>query len=227
MKRTTTYLYTLLFAALALTGCVKDEPFVTTPPTTGITVINAVSDTVINFYYNGVRQSALTGIFPLQASALTSIPRGSQMLTFKQLYNNQSLNSVDTLFTLPVQIDSLGNNQRLNIYVGGINRSTAFKVIDTIVTDAQNARLKLVVASPRVTALRVFVGGNLEFTTSAFKTVRPYKNVGTGNKLIQIFPATGNTPIYSSTVALTGGRAYTLFTSGAGNSFRAGLITNQ
>ncbi|WP_345948631.1 DUF4397 domain-containing protein [Mucilaginibacter sp. PAMB04274] len=215
---------TLVLAA----SCVKNDPVVPVQATVNVNVINAISDSVIvNYYLNGTRLSSLTGIFPLASSGNTLLPRGNQVITIKRLYNNRQIDAPDTLFTFPVRLDSIGSSQRYSLFLGGVSRNTAFKIIDTLESDPANAKLKFVVASPAAPALKVYLNDTLRFTTTTFKSVSKFIPVGNGKKEIKIFTTTGTDPLYKGTVILNVSNSYTLFSSGSGKGFRAGLLTNR
>lgn len=222
------YIGLLAAVLFLLASCLKDEPTVTTTQTVSVNVVNATTVNAINFYLNGTRQNSVTGIYPLAANGYTALPLGNQVLAFKRLFNNQNFENADTLFTLPVRLDTLkSSDQRYSIFAGGFTRSTAFMVKDTIVSDTKNAKIRFVVASPEVTGMRVFMNDTLRFTSSAFKSVSTFKAVGNGQKVIKIFNGSSTTPIYTATVTLVANNVYTLFTAGNATTFKAGLISNN
>jgi hypothetical protein len=224
--RVTALLAPLLFAMAA---CVKNDP---APATTGlkvnVNVINA-SDDILNFYLNGTRQNSTTGIFPLANSGYTEVPYASQ-LAFRRLFNNQTFDNSEILFTVPVTVDTTGvANRRYSLFAAGLSNTTAFILRDTIVSDTKNAKLRFVVASPDVTKLKVTLNDTLRFTTTAFKSASVFIPVGNGIKVIEIRDATANTLLYTTRLPLTAGTNYTLFSQGrvTDKTFKAGLITNQ
>lgn len=226
MRKIITYIISLVALTLALASCVKNDPAVVENDPVNVNVINA-SDQVINFYLNGTRQNSVTGIFPLGANGYTQIPEGNQLLAFRKQFDKYQFKDADTLFTLPLRLDSVGPTVRYSIFTAGTTRSTAFHILDTLQSDAKNAKLRFVVASPAVTGLRVFLNDTLRFTSSAFKSVSTFNAVGNGQKVIKIRPAIGDNVLYTSTVTLNAGISYTLFSAGSGTNFRAGLVLNQ
>lgn len=216
---------TISFAVLilGLISCVKNDPAVVVNPSVSVNVINA-SEEVVNFYLNGTRQNNITGIFPLGASGYASIPRGNQLLAFRKQFNTTRFTDADTLFTLPLRLDSVGPGVRYSVFLAGTSRATAFTLLDTLQTDDNNARLRFVSASASVAGLRVFLNDTLRFTSSKFKEVSTFKPVGNGQKIIKICPATSNDVLYTSTVTLNVGSNNTLFSAGSGANFRAGLL---
>jgi hypothetical protein len=216
-----------LLAFCALASCVKNDPIITANAGVSVNVINA-TDEVINFYLNGTRQNSVTGIYPLAANGNVSIPFGSHLFTFRKLFDNQNFVNADTLFTLPVQLDSVGSNTRYSIFTAGLTRSTAFVLKEVLEPDAKNAKMRFVVASPNTTGLRVFIDGVLFLTGGGFKSSTEFAMLAPGSqKVITILPATGTVPLYTATITLTEGRIYTLFSQGSGATFKAGLIINQ
>ena len=215
----------VLFISLA--ACVKNEPTIRDPKTVQVNVINA-TDTVINFYLNGTRQNSLTGIYPLAANGYTALPIGTQLLAFRKLFDNQNFNDADTLFTLPVKLDSVASNTRYSVFAAGGRRNTAFTILDTLTSSTTTARLRFVVASPTVTGLRVFLNDTLRFTGSAFKSVSTFNEVSAGQKQVKIYAASNSTtPLYTGTIILSKGVIYTLFSQGTTANFKAGLLVNQ
>ena len=226
MSKSITYIFSLAALMLALASCVKNDPAVIVNDPVNVNVINA-SEEVLNFYLNGTRQNSVTGIFPLGANGYTQIPEGNQLLAFRKQFNTTQFTNADTLFTLPVRLDSVGSTVSYSIFIAGTTRSTAFTILDTLVGDAKNAKLRFVAASPAVTGLRVFLNDTLRFTSSAFKSVSTFNPVGNGQKVIEIRPANSNDVLYTSTVTLNANLNYTLFSAGSGANFRAGLVLNQ
>jgi len=224
--RIITLLTTLLFA---LASCAKNDPVVTVGIQVDVNVINA-SDDVLNYYLNGTRQNSTTGIFPLASSGYAKVPYGSQ-LAFRRLFNNQTFDNSEILFTVPVTADTTGAaNRRYSLFTAGPTSALAFITRDTIVSDSKNAKLRLVIASPEVTKLKVFLNDTLRFTTAAFKSTSVFIPVGaTGVKAIEIRDAATNGFLFGTRLNLTAGNSYTLFTQGrvADKSFKAGLINNQ
>jgi hypothetical protein len=222
-----TGLLTLL--VLTLAACVKNDAPVPVAQTVSINVINA-SEEVLNFYTNGTRQNSSIGLFPLSANGYTNIPYGG-LLTFKKVFNNQTFENADVLFSVPVDVDTTGaNNRQYSLFTAGLTSSSAFYTRDTIVTDSKNAKLRFVVASPQVTNLDVFMNDTLRFSTKAYKSASTFNAVGNGVKRLQIRAANSSTVLYSTSVTLAVGRCYTLFTqgnTGANPTFKAGLIVNQ
>jgi hypothetical protein len=215
-----------LLAFCALASCVKNDPIIRNNAGVNVNVINA-TDEVINFYLNGTRQNSVTGIYPLAANGYVSIPFGSKLFTFRKLFNNQSFVNADTLFTLPVQLDSVGAGTRYSIFAGGLTRSTAFVLKDVLEPDAKSAKMRFVVASPNTTGLRVFIDDALFLTGGAFKSATNFEILPTDKKIkIDILPATGTVPLYTTTFTFPAGSIYTLFSQGSGNTFKAGLILN-
>ncbi|MFD1257465.1 DUF4397 domain-containing protein [Mucilaginibacter terrae] len=221
-------LLTLLLFTMA--ACVKNDP---APTIVGlevnVNVINA-SDDILNFYLNGTRQNSTTGIFPLAASGYTDVPYASQ-LAFRRLFNNQTFDNSEILFTVPVTVDTTGtDNRRYSLFTAGPTANTAFILRDTIVSDTGNAKLRFVVASPETTKLKVTLNDTLYFTTTAFKSASVFKPVGgTGVKAVEIRDADTNTLLYSTRLTLNVGNNYTLFSQGrvTDRTFKAGLTTNQ
>lgn len=226
MSKSITYLFSLAAIIVTLASCVKNDPAVVTGGAVSVNVINA-SEEVLNFYLNGTRQNSVTGIFPLGANGYTPIPRGNQLLAFRKQFNTASFKDADTLFTLPVKLDSVGSTVRYSIFTAGTTRSNAFTILDTLESDSKNARLRFVTASPQATAFRVFMNDTLRYTSSKFKAVSTFSPVGNGQKVIKIRPATGDNVLYTSTITLNAGLSYTLFSAGSGANFRAGLVLNQ
>jgi len=216
------------FAALlcALVSCVKNDPAVATAPSVSVNIVNA-SEEVLNFYLNGTRQNNITGLFPLGANGYTPIPRGNQLLAFRRQFNTSKFTDADTLFTLPVRLDSVGLTVRYSIFLAGISRSTAFTILDTLQNDDKNARLRFVEASAAVTGLRVFLNDTLRFTTTTFKSASTFKPVGNGQKIIKIYPADSDKLLYNGIISLDANNNYTLFSAGSSANFRAGFFRNQ
>jgi len=226
MYKNITYIFSLAALIFALASCVKNDPAVVVNDPVNVNVING-SDQVLNFYLNGTRQNSVTGIFPLGANGYTQIPEGNQLLTFRKQFNTTKFTDADTLFTLPVRLDSVGPTVRYSIFTAGTTRNRSFIILDTLQSDAKNAKLRFVVASPDVTGLRVYLNDTLRFTSSVFKSVSTFNPMGNGQKIIKIRPAIGDNVLYTSTVTLNAGISYTLFSAGSGTNFRAGLVLNQ
>jgi hypothetical protein len=217
----------LCTAVLLLAGCVKNDPAPVQRGNASVDVVNA-SDNILNFYVNGTRQSVLTGIFPLSNNGYTTVPYGNQVLTFKQLFDKENFNNADTLFSLPVQLDSVSSTTRYSIFLGGITRNAAFMVKDDLTANSRNAKVRFVVASPSVTSFKVYFNDTLRYTATAFKAVSDFDTVGTGLKKIEIRQANTNKVLSTSTVRLNASRSYTLFSQGSTESnIRLGLVTNQ
>jgi hypothetical protein len=226
MRKHITYLFSLAASLLMLASCVKNDPAVQINESVNVNVINA-SEEVLNYYLNGTRQNGVTGIFPLGANGYTAIPGGDQSLAFRKQFNTSQFTNADTLFTLPVRLDTVGPNVRnYSIFTAGTTRSTAFTILDTLVSDDKNAKLRFVAASPAVTGIRVYLNDTLRFTSSAFKSVSTFNPVGTGQKIIKIRPANSDNVLYTSTITLDKGTNSTLFSAGSGANFRAGLVRN-
>lgn len=217
----------LAAVTLALASCVKNDAPVPSLGTVNLNVINAVTDTAINYYINGARQNSVTGIYPLSANGYSTVNIGQTNLAFRRLFDNQNYNYADTLFTLPVKFDSVAAGVRYSLFVSGLTRSTAFLIKDTLTSDAKNAMLRFVQASLSVKSLRVYLNDTLRFTTNGFKVVSKFTAVGNGKKVLKITPLNTNEVLYTSNITLTESRIYTLFTQGRQNNFRAGLILNQ
>jgi hypothetical protein len=226
MRKYITYLFSLAAVLLALASCVKNDPAVATNSPVNVNVINA-SEEVLNYYLNGTRQNGVTGIFPLGATGYTQIPRGNQLLAFRRQFDKYQYIDADTLFTMPVRLDSVGPTVRYSMFIAGINRNAAFTILDTLVSDTKNAKLRFVAASAGVTGVRVYLNDTLRFTVNAFKSVSTFNPVGNGQKIIKIRPASADNVLYTSTVTLNAGTNYTLFSAGSGANFRAGLVLNQ
>jgi len=225
MYKFLTFVVSFTVLLCALMSCVKNDPPVGSKATVNVNVINA-SDEVLNIYLNGTRQNNATGIFPLGSNGYTPISRGNQVLAFRKQFNTTNFTDADTLFTLPLRLDSVGPTVRYSVFIGGTTRSTAFTVLDTLQNDEKNARLRFVTASPAVTGFRVFLNDTLRFTSKSFKLASTFNPVGNGQKIIKIRPITGENVLYTSTVTLNAGLNYTLFSAGSGTNFRAGLVVN-
>ena len=223
MHKNLTYTISFAVSILALVSCVKNDPAVVVNPSVSVNIINA-SEEVVNFYLNGTRQNNITGIFPLGASGYASIPRGNQLLAFRKQFNTTRFTDADTLFTLPLRLDSVAPGVRYAVFLSGTSRATAFTLLDTLQNDDKNARLRFVAASASVVGLRVFLNDTLRFTTNKFKETSAFIPVGNGQKIIKICPATSNNILYTSTVTLDAGTTNTLFSAGSGANFRAGLL---
>jgi len=219
--------YIISFTALtmALASCVKNDVPVPSNGSVSVNVINA-SEEVLNFYLNGTRQNNVSGIFPLGATGYSAIARGNQVAAFRKQFNTTKFTDADTLFTLPIRLDSVGTGVRYSVFIAGTTRSTAFTILDTTAIDQKNARLRFISASPAVTGLRVYLNDTLRFTSNAFKSVSTFNPVGNGQKIIKIRPLNSNNDLYTSTVTLNAGLSYTLFSAGSGANFRAGLVLN-
>lgn len=214
--------YMLLMAA-----CVKNDPPVATQPAVSINVINATED-VLNFYLNGTRQNSTTGISPLGANGTVSIPYGS-VLTFKKQFDRFSYENADVLFTVPVNVDTVGTSKQYTLFAAGQTSNDAFFLRDTLVSDSKNAKLRFVVASPEVTKLKVSLNDTVRFTTTIFKQASIFTPVGNGAKTLIIRDADTNEVLFTTRIALAVNNNYTLFTQGkrgVNPTFRAGLIIN-
>jgi len=209
-----------------LTACVKNDPAPVKNTTVNVDVVNA-TDEVLNFYVDGTRQSILTGINPLTNNGYTLISYGARTFTFKKVFKTDTFGNIDTLFSLPVKLDSGSTNDRYSIFVGGLIRSQAFMVKDAIAADSKNAKVRFVTASPDMPAFRVYFNDTLVYTSSAFKSVQDFTKATASIKRVVIRPANANNILYTTSITVSSGRSYTLFTQGANSSFRAGLITNQ
>jgi hypothetical protein len=209
-----------------LAACVKNDPAPVKNTTVNVDVINA-TDNILNFYVDGTRQSILTGINPLASNGYTAIPYGTHAFSFKKQFDKDNFSNVDTLFTLPVKLDSGSTTDRYSIFVGGLIRSQAFMVKDAIAADSKNAKVRFVTASPDMPAFRVYFNDTLVYTSSAFKSVQDYTTATASLKKVNIRPVNANNILYTTNITVSAGRSYTLFTQGANSTFRAGLITNQ
>lgn len=210
-----------------MSACVKNDPPIATQPTVNINVVNATED-VLNFYLNGTRQNSTIGISPLGANGVVPIPYGS-VLTFKKQFDRFTYENADVLFTVPVNVDTAGTNRRYTLFAAGQTSADVFFVRDTLVSDAKNAKLRFVVASPEVTKLKVSMNDTLRFTTTIFKQKSIFTTVGNGAKNLVIRDADTNEILFTTKLILTVNNNYTLFTQGkrgANPTFRAGLITN-
>lgn len=217
----------LAILAMGIAACVKNDAPVPTPRTVNVNVINAVTDTVINFYINGTRQNSVTGIYPLGSNGYTPLAIGQTTIAFRRLFDNQNFNYADTLFTLPVKLDSMASEIRYSLFVSGLTRSTAFLVKDTLTSDSKNAMLRFIVASPSVKGLRVYLNDTLRFTTSTFKATSKFIAVGNGRKELKVRALNTDDVLYTTSFTLNEGRIYTLFSQGRSNAFRVGLNINQ
>jgi hypothetical protein len=209
-----------------LAACVKNDPPPVKNTTVNVDVVNA-TDNILNFYVDGTRQSILTGINPLASNGYTAIPYGSHTFTFKKLFNRDNFDNIDTLFSLPIKLDSGSTSDRYSIFVGGLIRSQAFMLKDNIAADSKNAKVRFVTASPDMPAYRVYFNDTLVYTSSAFKGVQDYTTATASIKKVNIRPVNANTILYTTNITVSAGRSYTLFTQGSNSTFRAGLITNQ
>ncbi len=209
-----------------LAACVKNDPAPVRNANVNVDVVNA-TDSILNFYVDGTRQSILTGINPAASNGYTAVPYGERTFTFKFLLNKINFNNVDTIFSLPVKLDSGSTSDRYSLFVGGFVRSQAFVVKDAIAADSKNAKVRFVTASPNMPAFRVYFNDTLVYTSSAFKGVQAYTAATPSIKKVNIRPVNGNNILYTTNITVSAGRSYTLFTQGANSTFRAGLITNQ
>ena len=219
---------TALFAVLLLfmAACIKNDAPVPEATTVNVNVVNA-SDEVLNFYLNGTRQNSTIGIFPLGASGYAGIPYGG-LLTFKRVFNNQSFENAEALFSVPVNVDTTGTQTRYSLFAAGLTSSNAFFVRDTISSDSKNAKLRFIVASTQVTKLKVYLNDTLRFATTEFKSSSGFNLVGNGLKRLEIKDGNTDARLYNTSFTLTAGTSYTLFTQGntANSTFKAGLIVN-
>jgi hypothetical protein len=215
-----------------LAACVKNDPAPVKNTTVNVDVVNA-TDEVLNFYVDGTRQSILTGINPLASNGYVPISVGARTFTFKKLFKTDTFANVDTLFSLPLQLafkkDTLSTTYRNSIFLGGLTRSTAFVLSDTLQTDAKNAKVRFVTASSKMPAFRVFFNDTLVYNSSSFKAVKGFTPYSASVKKVDIRPVNGNNVLYTTNITVLAGGLYTLFTqdAGANSPFRAGLITNQ
>lgn len=209
-----------------LAACVKNDPAPIRNTTVNVDVVNA-TDSLLNFYVDGTRQSILTGINPSTSNGYTPISYGARTFTFKKVFRTDNFSNTDTLFSLPVKLDSGSTNDRYSIFVGGLIRSQAFVVKDAIAPDSKNAKVRFVTASPDMPAFRVYFNDTLVYTSSAFKSVQDFTQATASIKRVVIRPVNANNILYTTSITVSSGRSYTLFTQGANLSFKAGLITNQ
>lgn len=209
-----------------LAACVKNDPAPVKNANVSVDVVNA-TDNILNFYVDGTRQSIITGVNPLASNGYTPIPYGTHTFSFKNQFDKNNFSNADTLFTLPVKLDSGSTNDRYSIFVGGFIRSQAFMVKDNITADSKNAKVRFVTASPNMPAFRIYFNDTLVYTSSAFKAVQAYTTVTPSIKKVNIRPVSTNNILYTTNITVSAGRSYTLFTQGANATFRAGLVTNQ
>lgn len=216
-----------VLALLAGWGCVKNDPNVAVPLTVNLKIINA-SDTVINYYLNGTRQNTGIGIYPLGATSYTAFPIGNQLLTFRQPFDTQNFTNADTLFTLPVKLDTAGR-RNYSLFISGISRASAFVLADTLDTSADSAKVRFVEAAPNDVALRVELNDTVQFRTTAYKQYTTFKKIRPGLKVLKIYAGSTNTMLYTTSFTLSAGSLSTLFAQGSSrnSSFKAGLVINQ
>jgi hypothetical protein len=214
--------YYYLLAALMIIGlaisCKKgDDTLPAAPRATRLNVINTSSQT-INFYVNGSRQNT-AAIVPGGYTGYTNVPVGEQQYAFKPAFDRNNYATADTLFTLPVKLDTA---QVYSFFVSGATRSSVIVARDIINGNVPpgKALVRFVQASADLPSLRVVMNDTLQYSNSAYKSVSDFKPLNVGEKVIQIYTENGNTPLFSITQTLTS-RYYTLFVQGKLNPSRA------
>ncbi len=210
-------------AIVGLSACKKNNDTPTVTSTAFLNIVNASTDTV-NFYLNGTRLNNNSNLYPAGSSGYFSVTDGQQNYQVKKLFNPVT-NTVQTLFSIPLKLDSAGDYS-LFITDGTLVNSFSTKdvllaVPDTLATT--NCYVRFVNASPGTTNFDLAVGDTVKFTNVPFKSVSGFQLVGvSGLKPISIYQTGSATPIISGHIALTPGYSYTFYSygklNGTGNS---------
>ncbi|MBS7566405.1 DUF4397 domain-containing protein [Mucilaginibacter sp. Bleaf8] len=226
------YLLIVFIAVGIISSCKKGDdsvPRVSTGPL--LNVVNTTSET-IDFYVNGVRQNT-AGILPAGSTGYLTVPFGNQQFAFKEGFDRVNLSNTDTLFTLPLKLDSLPNI-RYSVFASTNNRSGAIVTVDTLITDTTRniSRIRFVHAAANVPALRITMNDTLVFDNATYKSVSTFKRVTARLKTIKVYNGSATSPLATLTATLAAQRLYTLFVKGSLNgtgdaAFEAKLITNQ
>lgn len=209
------YLLAAFIATWLVAACTKgDETLPAEPAPAQLNVINTTNQT-INFYLNGTRQNDF-GIVAGNLTGYQSVPSGLQLYAFKNSFDRRNFENADTLFTIPLQLDSVGN-RKYSLFVTGNTRSAAIFTADTLVADtsSKNAKLRFVHAAATLPALRVVVNDTVRYNNAAYRSVSNFATIGVGIKNISIYPANSSSPLLSTRQTIAPGRIYTLFIRGA------------
>jgi hypothetical protein len=223
-----TKVLSLLFLTIitGLLSC-KDKDLVpASSPTTPVNVINATTDT-INFYVNGTRQNDLSNIYPSGAIGYLNIATGSQT------YQVKKSRTGILLFDLPYKLDT---STYYSIFVAGETADKAFLTVDSL--SAAGAKLdsdatsttcmiRFVNAAPTVGSLNVNVGkgDTVNLTNCAFKYAGSFTQIKQGQKEVKIYLAGSSIPKIDTTLTLTAGSIYTLFTQGKTTGTGTGVFS--
>jgi len=210
-------------------------------PTAPLYIINATGDT-IDFFVNGTRQNNTTPIYPGGAIGYLPITIGAQSYSYKKDGNP------DVLFTFPYVLNA---GSYYSTFVGGESANETFihaDALDSATTILQadspayaNCMVRFVHASADTATLKVTISSlnskgvdsiNTSFENCAFKYVGLFKEVIGGSKTIMVYTSGSNTPRIDTTLILTAGGIYTLFTKGGlkgkgSAAYALNLMTNN
>lgn len=212
-----------MIAGAVLYSCNKSASDVAvTAKTTSVNLINAVTDiSAIDFYINGTRQNTNTAVYYLGSSGYLTVVSGSQQYQFK----NDTLDKA-VLASASLKLDT---NINYSIIVAGQQRAgnvAPILLADSAKADtSKTAKVRFVQASPGSTAYDVYVGDTVNYKNMSFLSASKFLKVGSGIKKLKVFTAgsaTTGTPLINTTITVSSGSFYTLFTkgvqSGTGNN---------
>jgi len=216
----------ILFFIAAITGlsaCKKNNDVPTVTSTAFLNIVNASPDTV-NFYLNGTRLNNNSNLYPAGSSGYFNVTDGQQNYQVKKIFNPLT-NSVQTLFTIPLKLDSAGD---YSLFITDGTLANTFSTTDVLLAvpdslAATNCYVRFVNASPGAGNLDMTVGDTVKFTNMPFKSASNFVLVGaSGLKPISVYQTGSTTPIVSGHLAMIPGYSYTFYSygklNGTGNS---------
>lgn len=215
------YVLIVFVMALAVWGCNKNgDAVAASGAKSKLNVINAVTDIrAIDFYLNGTRQNVNSAIYLYNASGYLDVLTGEQQYQLKS--------DTDRTVLADIKLNPAKKDSSYTLVAAGQQSNNSFSTIfisDYFATNsnAKNAMVRFVQASPGTPSYDVFVGDTLSFKTKAFKSYTAFQGVGAGKKTVKVMEAGGSTPVYTGTVTIQAGSYYTLLTkgvrSGSGNN---------
>ncbi|QKJ31694.1 DUF4397 domain-containing protein [Mucilaginibacter mali] len=200
--------------ALAAWGCNKSgDAAPVIGPQSRLNVINAVTDIrAIDFYLNGTRQNTNSAIYLYNSSGYLNVLTGEQQYQFKS--------DTDRTVLADIKLNPAKKDSSYTLVAAGQQSNNSFSTIflgDVFVTNsnAKNALVRFVQASPGTPSYDIFVGDTLSFKNKTFKDYTGFQGVGAGKKKIKVMLAGTTTPILTDSVIVQAGSYYTLLTRGS------------
>jgi hypothetical protein len=202
-------LIVVLVVAGFVSSCKKNGDLVPINLTTNLNVINADANS-LNVYQNGSRLNNTSILSPGSESGYMTVLAGIQTYEFKIAGNyNYLFNGYQK---------KLDNGQYYSLFAAGETADKLFLTNDAAPADsATKATVRFVNASAGTTNLTVSLRDSLTYTNCAFQYASAYNYIGSGISTVKVYQAGTATPLIDSTVTLTAGTLYTIFTRGTIN----------